>query len=267
MFKRFFPLIAFSSLALLSTPSLAVTSFDCKDATTKGTKLVCNNKKLSSLDDMLFNAYGEFIKIVNTLKDEDQNRIFGSFKQGHINWINDELAPCQTAKCVEAVYTQRIAEFYKAAGRLDMQIQEAKTNSAPEPVVQPESVPFIKPEIRARYKHMGGIEYCENDKDYLCNVIESVYEYNSQEKHHFAFIQYLLLHKAYLQNLNPQQKGYEHLIKHNEKYRNLLNKNPTLKTSGKTLFQNAQNEAIRIGGSLNLTPDRVEAINFFSNFQ
>ena len=252
-------------LMLLALNANAV-SFDCNKASTPIEKAICSDPLLGKLDDVLSANY-KYMRTRNIGGDDAKKDLWETQK----SWFAARNK-CATIACLVDSYKQRIDEICTYPGVHPMctsSEEVAGETKASEPVVQPESVPvpYIKPEIRARYKHMGGIEYCENDKDFLCNFFESVYEYNSQEEHHLAFVAYEVLHKGYFQNLNPQQKYYEQMIKHNERFRNILNKNPTLKTSGKTLFQNAQNEAIRIGGSLNLTPDRVEAINFFSNFQ
>lgn len=129
MFKNSITLVVFGSLVLFSTPSLAVKTFDCKTAAVKVGKIICSDKQLSTMDDMLSDAYDEYAKLIQVFRDEDKNKLLESLKQDHFNWMKNELIPCQTAKCAEDVYTQRTEVMYKMTGRLEMQIQEAKTGS------------------------------------------------------------------------------------------------------------------------------------------
>ncbi len=130
MFKYFVRVASVCSVALFAMPSFAVGTFKCKEATAKIEVIVCGNEQLSVLDDQLSDAYKEHYKILETLKEEDLDRLYKLLIKDHMDWKQGVLLKCKTAKCAEEAYTQRNEEMYKMAGRLEMQIQEAKVAKA-----------------------------------------------------------------------------------------------------------------------------------------
>jgi uncharacterized protein len=154
-------------------PSFEVKTFECKHAAGM-LKTVCHNEKLATLDVQLSEAYDEHAKIFNYLNEVERNRLSNLLKQDHLDWRRDVLLKCKTAKCAEDAYIHRNDEMYKMAGRLEMQIQEAKTGSGAggtkslQTAAQPSQF-----EIRVKYtqKSITETQYGainnNNDIDYL----------------------------------------------------------------------------------------------------
>ena len=100
MISIIFKVFAFFIL-VLSVSTAWSASFDCKKASIEAEKLVCNNPKLSQMDDELGSLYKEMLKD-SQLKD--------SFKKEQRRWLVNDRNSCANTKCLFEIYEYRIHE-------------------------------------------------------------------------------------------------------------------------------------------------------------
>ena len=144
MLKRTITIAAISSLALFSTPSFSVKSFECKDSTTKAERIICGNPRLSALDDSLDGDYDDHLAVLRAsgLDNDVEERLMRSLGQNIFEWRNNVLNACQTAQCVESAYNERIAEFKKINSDLKgLNQKKQAARKGAEPIVQPKMAP------------------------------------------------------------------------------------------------------------------------------
>lgn len=104
-------------LALLAPAFISAASFDCTKAKTKQEFMICNNERISQLDDSLAMVFSEFVSIAsNPDACKVQQRV----------WIKTVRDSCTTAECMKAIMQQRlqtlrdtVATFKKYAGPLN----------------------------------------------------------------------------------------------------------------------------------------------------
>jgi uncharacterized protein len=96
MKNSLFLLAILTGLSLSATVSAA--SFDCKKATTKVEKLICDNSELSKLDSELAETYKEAVRKDPTVR-ADQSQ-----------WLKQRNT-CTDAKCLNAQYKERINDL------------------------------------------------------------------------------------------------------------------------------------------------------------
>ncbi len=94
----------FIVLSLVFT-SLNGASYDCKKASTSIEHMICDNHKLSLLDEDLSKAYKE------AKKNTDVNEL----KQEQRSWIKKERKNCKTVESLIEAYSKRIVELKKYA--------------------------------------------------------------------------------------------------------------------------------------------------------
>ncbi len=100
---RHFPWIL--ALCMLSGLPTHAASFDCDKAQTRVEQLICNDPKLSRLDDMLAVAYGEAEQASGNASD---------LLQEQRQWLR-QRATCQSNACLDRAYERRIIELQSQA--------------------------------------------------------------------------------------------------------------------------------------------------------
>lgn len=93
-------IIAFLSL-FVAFGSLNGASFNCKKAGTFIEHTICNDDKLSKLDEDLAKAYK------SAKKKTDKNAL----KKEQRKWLKTKRKSCQDVKCLRRVYTERVDEL------------------------------------------------------------------------------------------------------------------------------------------------------------
>jgi uncharacterized protein len=94
--------IVLGMLLLLSTARAA--SFDCGKAASEVEKVICGNDELSKLDEDLFGAYTEALKLQRT---DLREQAIKSQEQ----WLKDVRDTCRNAACLRKAYETRIEEL------------------------------------------------------------------------------------------------------------------------------------------------------------
>ncbi len=96
-------ILTISLLSVIATVASAA-SFDCDKAASFVEKAICQNPKLSALDDDLAVAY-------QTAQEASKN--VDSLKKQQLNWLKNKRDVCQTNSCLEKVYKKRIVALGK----------------------------------------------------------------------------------------------------------------------------------------------------------
>jgi uncharacterized protein len=91
------------TIILTSTSAVQAVSFDCAKATTAVEKMICDDEKLSKLDDALDSVYRESITVSSDI---------APIKKGQMSWLKKRNA-CKDKKCIKKLYNKRTAELRK----------------------------------------------------------------------------------------------------------------------------------------------------------
>jgi len=86
---------------LLISSNLYAASFNCKKAGTFIEHTICNDEKLSKLDEELAKAYK------SAKKKTDKNAL----KKEQRKWLKTKRKSCQDVKCLRRVYAERVDEL------------------------------------------------------------------------------------------------------------------------------------------------------------
>ncbi|TWI62062.1 hypothetical protein LZ24_03399 [Desulfobotulus alkaliphilus] len=143
----------------ITTLSVQAASFNCSREITQVEKMICDNPKLSKLDEDLDQLFGDILR--ESIK---KRLFFHMFKGQQSQWEREERNACADAACLKAAYTARIGHLRKVLATMD----------GPAPLLPPriDDGPCLKPDIDWRnYEWVlirdGGKASCQDMLAYL----------------------------------------------------------------------------------------------------
>jgi len=102
-----------------SLTAVHAASFDCSKASSPTEKMICQNPKISKLDDRLSEVYKEVRKADASVVEEQKS------------WLKDARA-CKDEKCLENAYGIRVEELENRLAKLS----QVKPQASPQPTAQ-----------------------------------------------------------------------------------------------------------------------------------
>lgn len=101
--------LALVAISLVGMPYVRSASFDCAKAKTEIEKQICNNTKLSELDDKLTALYNKVLA---------QSPVPEDTKEQQREWVKGSRNVCKDAACLERAYASRISDLEKELNNL-----------------------------------------------------------------------------------------------------------------------------------------------------